>query len=298
METIEPVEVEICHTTLYRFSKPVFLEPHHLRLQPRTDGGQQLIDFQLDVDPPPAGVSSALDAAGNVTTQLWFDDVHEELSITARSSTLMLRDNPFDFLVARTGTMLPLSYAADAEALRPYLLRSWRQDDHVDQIAVFAARMRDATRGELSQLLSQLNRTIFERFEKIRRDDGDPWEPARTWREKRGACRDFAVLFVDVCRALGVAARFVSGYLHCPDAGDDVELHAWAEAYIPGAGWRGFDPARGLAVTQNHVAIAAAPHHAGAAPVTGTFRGTGVTSTLSTLIRVERHARDLIGAVA
>lgn len=290
---MEPVELEIFHTTRYQFSQPVFLEPHFIRLQPRTDGGQQLVEFQLDIDPLPVGTSSSLDAAGNVMTQAWFEDMHEELSITTRSTTLMLRENPFDFLIPRSGAMLPLSYGAEAEGLRPYLFRGWQQDDQGDQIAVFASRMRDAARGELSPLLSSLNRTIFERFDKIRRYDGDPWEPMRTWREKRGACRDLAVLFIDVCRSLGVAARFVSGYLDVADAIDDVELHAWAEAYIPGAGWRGYDPARGLAVTQNHVAVAAAATSAGAAPIVGTFRGTGATSTLSTAIRVERRCRAL-----
>jgi transglutaminase-like putative cysteine protease len=103
-----------------------------------------------------------------------------------------------------------------------------------------------------------------------------------------------AALFIDVCRALGIAARFVSGYEESDALRDGGELHAWAEVYIPGAGWRGYDPSRGLAVAQSHVAVAAAATAAGTAPVTGTFRGSGVTSEFETEVRVERRVAAMV----
>jgi transglutaminase-like putative cysteine protease len=104
-----------------------------------------------------------------------------------------------------------------------------------------------------------------------------------------------AALFIDVCRALGIAARFVSGYEESETlgVGEGGELHAWAEIYIPGAGWRGYDPSRGLAVAQSHVAVAAAATATGTAPVTGTYRGSAITTDFEAEVRVERRVAEL-----
>ena len=132
--------------------------------------------------------------------------------------------------------------------------------------------------------------TIYERVQLVRRETGDPWTAEETWRAGCGACRDLAVLFVETCRLLGVAARFVSGYEFAAETSDAFDLHAWAEAYVPGVGWRGFDPSRGLATTQDHVAVAAAATPQGAAPVIGAFRGDGATATITSELNVDRHA--------
>jgi transglutaminase-like putative cysteine protease len=287
------VEAEIVHTTRYEFSQPVFLDPHVLRFQPRTDGGQTLVDFQLDVDPQPAGQSSCLDAAGNVISHVWFDGLHDDLSITARSIVALHRENPFDYLPDGSRTLLPAYYGDETEALRPYLRRDRPPASVADDVAVFAARMRAAAHDELLPLVNSLTHTLFNRLTLIRREEGPAWAPAQTWRENRGACRDLAALFVDVCRAAGVAARFVSGYEDSLLGRETYDLHAWAEVYVPGGGWRGYDPVRGLAVAQHHVAVAAAIHPAGAAPVTGAFRGSGVESSIETDVNVERRASAL-----
>lgn len=284
------MELEICHTTRYEFSEAVFLEPHILRFQPRADGGQLPLEFSLDIDPLPAVMSAAPDSAGNTVTHVWFDGVHRSLTITAHAVTSMLRENPFDFLADVSRSRLPVFYAAETDALRPYLYRDAHALGEPDEMAIFGARMRDAARGELAPLLSCLNHTLCDRFQLVRREEPGVWSPDRTWREKCGACRDLAVLFIDVCRALGIAARFVSGYEQMESAFNDGDLHAWAEAYIPGAGWRGYDPSRGLAVAQQHVAVAAAATPAGAAPVTGAYRGSGVTAHIEADVRVERRA--------
>jgi transglutaminase-like putative cysteine protease len=283
------VELEIVHTTRYEFSQPVFLDPHALRFQPRTDGGQTLIECQLEIEPPPAGVSACLDAAGNVVHQAWFDGLHDALTISARSFVALHRENPFDYLPDGSRTLLPAYYGDETEVLRPYLRRERPPANVIDDVAVFAARMRAAAHDELLPLLASLNQTMYGRLTLIRREEGPAWAPAHTWRQKCGACRDLAALFVDVCRAAGVVARFVSGYEDLLLDREAYDLHAWAEVYIPGGGWRGYDPARGLAVAQHHVAVAAAATPAGAAPVIGTFRGSGVDSTIETEIDVERR---------
>ena len=106
---------------------------------------------------------------------------------------------------------------------------------------------------------------------------GDPWPPEKTLADRTGSCRDIAVLFCEVCRAAGLPSRFVSGYAVDPDHSGCHHLHAWSEIYLPGAGWRGFDPTLGLAVADRHVSLAAARLPALAAPTSGVYRGTGVT---------------------
>jgi transglutaminase-like putative cysteine protease len=288
------MELEIAHTTRYTFSQPVFLEPHILRFQPRADGAQLPLEFHLDVEPAPAGSASWIDAAGNAVTSAWFEGMHTSLTITAQSTTRTLRENPFDYLIDRSRNMLPAHYGEDMETLRPYLRRE-PVTGPVDRVAMLAARMRDAARGEIGQMLSCLNHTLHDRLTLIRREEGAPWAAERTWESQHGACRDLAVLFVDVCRAVGVAARFVSGYEDQGEIGGPCDLHAWAEAYVPGGGWRGYDPSRGLATTQNHVAVAAAASASGAAPVEGTFRGSGATATIEAEVHVERRSALLVG---
>ncbi len=284
------LELEITHSTRYEFSLPVFLEPHILRFQPRYDGGQAPLEFLLEIDPAPAGQTACLDAAGNVVTHVWFDGLHDSLSIMARSVVEMQRDNPFDYLPDSRRSMLPAYYGDEAEALRPYLRRDAPPPSaSADDVAVFAARMRAAAGGELVPFLSSLNRTMAERWKLIKREDGAAWTPNHTWRQQCGACRDLAWLFVDVCRAAGVAARFVSGYEDSVSGREQYDLHAWAEVYIPGGGWRGYDPARGLAAAQHHVAVAAAATPAGAMPVTGTFRSSCATSSIETDVTIERR---------
>jgi transglutaminase-like putative cysteine protease len=142
------VELEITHSTRYEFSKPVFLEPHVLRFQPRADGAQMPLEFDLEIDPVPAGRSACLDASGNVAEQVWFDGLHDSLSITARSVVAMLRENPFDYLPNGGRTRLPAFYGEDVDSLRLYLRRE-PPHSGPDDVAVFAARMQAAARGEL-----------------------------------------------------------------------------------------------------------------------------------------------------
>jgi SAM-dependent methyltransferase len=125
------------------------------------------------------------------------------------------------------------------------------------------------------------------RHHHVGRLDGEPMFPADTLASRTGACRDTAMLYVAACRSLGLAARFVSGYsMHHPEEVSEHELHAWAEVYLPGAGWRGYDPSLGLAVADGHVVLAAAPDHHLAAAVSGSYRGTGVASTMRYAVEV------------
>jgi len=108
-----------------------------------------------------------------------------------------------------------------------------------------------------------------------------------TLANREGSCRDMAVLYIEACRHVGIASRFVSGYVERRPPGEPRELHAWAGVYVPGAGWRGFDPTQGLAVSNRHLTLATAAQPAGAAPVTGSFGGNGATATLESSIEFD-----------
>jgi transglutaminase-like putative cysteine protease len=121
--------------------------------------------------------------------------------------------------------------------------------------------------------LSALNQHLFAATRQVIRRAGAPHSAETTLREQEGSCRDLAVLFCAACRAVGLAARFVSGYERDASLLENGDLHAWAEVYLEGAGWTGYDPSRALAVAASHVAVASAGDPMNAAPVSGTFRG-------------------------
>lgn len=287
--------ITISHTTEYRFTRPVFFEPHQFRLQPRADGAQQLLRFDLQIEPEPAGRTSALDLEGNVVTLAWFNNLHEQMVLRATSVVETTRNNPYDFLLTPTNQRLPIAYQPWERAqLAPALARV-SATTGVDPARALAIQLRDAARSEVIPFLAQLNEAIYDRFRAIHREKGAPWPPATTMEQRQGACRDLAVLFIDICRVVGLAARFVSGYQEGDDEQDKRHLHAWAEVYLPGAGWRGFDPTHRLAVADRHVAIAAAADPQNAAPVIATYRGNHVEAELRADICIETATATAAG---
>jgi transglutaminase-like putative cysteine protease len=275
---------DIVHTTTYHFSRPVHLESHTFRLRPRCDASQRLDRFELLIEPHPAGLSEHLDLEGNCVAQTWFVGVGDSLAVTARSRVETLRPNPFDYILSDpSADRLPMASPDPlGPSLTPYRLRE-EPDASVDR---FAASVADEAGGRPLTFLTALNRRIFQMCQVAIREEGAPLPPRVTLAERRGACRDLAVLFVDACRAFGLGARFASGYHQESPEAEKRDLHAWAEVYLPGGGWRGYDPTHGLAVADRHVVLAAAARPGQAAPITGTIRGPGVSSRMHAEIRI------------
>ena len=266
----------IRHQTRYRYSGPVALEPHLLRFHPREDGAQRVIEYRIDVSPVPAGRNDHIDLEGNRVTQVWFERQTSELTIDVVMQVETLRRNAFDFLLAPMAVSLPVGHEQDLAIARPYLQRP-QADAAVD---AFAAELSEAAGKDTLGFLNRLNLRLFNDYQQQHRDTGAPQSPAVTLQKRSGACRDLAVLFVDCCRAEGIAARFASGYQRGNLQSERRHLHAWPEVYLPGAGWRGFDPTHGHAVADQHVTIAAAADSRDTMPVTGSFTAAGVTSSL------------------
>ncbi len=198
--------------------------------------------------------------------------------------------NPFNYLLEPWVTTLPFDYPSSLlKQLEPYLRSySFVPDGLALQLAqdIFAA-----TQGNTLDFLFALNQNIYKDCEYIIRETGKPFPAGITWRRKQGSCRDFVVLFMEVCRAMGIAARFVSGYQEGDRDMSSRDLHAWVEVYLPGAGWRGYDPTLGLVVSDRHIPLAASAIPSYAAAVEGSVipvkSGQNVTSNMNAQIAIE-----------
>jgi transglutaminase-like putative cysteine protease len=274
---------KIRHHTHYRYSHPVRLGPQRLRFHPRDDGAQRFSNHQISITPTPQGRNDHLDLEGNRVTQVWFEAETDRFEIEVTMQVETLRNNAFDFLLAPEAEDLPIRHEYDIICARAYLERI----EPDDSVTAFAAELSLAVKRDTLSFLDRLNHQLFTEYAHIHRDTGAPQSPAVTLQSRRGACRDLAVLFVDCCRAEGIAARFASGYQKGDLQRERRHLHAWPEVYLPGAGWRGFDPTHGEAVADKHVTIAAAAHPRDTMPVTGVFAGEGASSKLDYKVEIQ-----------
>ncbi|MDY6943322.1 MAG: transglutaminase family protein [Pseudomonadota bacterium] len=278
------MRLHITHTTRYRYSRPVILGPHLVRLHPRYDHHVRLENYQLTVNPTPSNRTRYLDPWGNLVDQLWFQGPTESLTIQSEWVARNHNRNPFDYLVDRSLDQVPILYPDRLErGLRPYLVTN----PPVAEITQALSREIAAKSGQkLLGFVCALNGYLYQNIERIVREQGRPQRPETTLETGRGACRDLAVLFLALCRAQGLAARFVSGYQHRDTPRQRRYLHAWPEVFVPGGGWRGFDPTHGLAVADRHIAVAAAADPSDASPIDGTFSGTA-QSDMEVQLRIE-----------
>ncbi|SRR5579871_3347172 len=253
--------IAVQHSTTYRYSEPVSLDPHVFRLRPRADGAQRLIEYALEISPAPAGRAECLDAEGNAVVQAWFNAPVSHLSVSSQFSVETLRENPFDFLLPPPSQLqLTPDPAAPAE------------------VGEFARQTSRHAGDQTMTFLELLARRLFLDYRHVAREEGAPLAPEVVLTISEASCRDLAVLFCAACRAMNLTARFVSGYEIESARVDHPYMHAWAEVFVPGGGWRGYDPSRGVAVGADHVAVAAASDPAMASPVSGAYRGPAMAS--------------------
>jgi transglutaminase-like putative cysteine protease len=264
------MRIAVQHTTVYHYDSPVYQEPHTFRLRPRDDGAQRLLSFQLSILPEPSGRAECLDQDGNVVVEAWFGGMLERMEVRSGFEMETLRENPFDFHLAMPGmATLPLVYPEPlASAVVPYL-----GGIGCGPVREFARGIAKAAGWNTLAFLNTLNQRLCDDTSKVIRDQGAPFAPDVTLASREGSCRDLAVLFVAACRSVGIPARFVSGYEREAALQETAHMHAWAEVYLAGGGWRGYDPSQGLATYTAHVAVAAAADSRLAAPISGTFRG-------------------------
>jgi transglutaminase-like putative cysteine protease len=242
-----------------------------------------VVRFEAEIEPNPVTLSACLDIEGNSVLHAWFRDTTTQLAIQTWFEVETARTNPFDYLLAAAAETLPIAYGDELSgSLAGYLLRLHNEDT----VAAFGRSLAEAAGGRTLDFLNALNSEIYRSCPISIRETGAPYPPAHTLEHRHGSCRDVAVLFIDACRAVGIAARFVSGYRHGSTGRQRRYMHAWAEVYLPGGGWRGYDPTHDRVVADEYIAVAACREPLGATPIEGGFRGTGATSTLDAHIEV------------
>ena len=261
----------IIHRTYYNFTASVSLGSHSLRLRPREDHELRIESFDLKISPQ-ADVLWHRDVEGNSVAIASFTQPTRQLAIESEVIIQQYLENPLDFMVADYAVAYPFSYQQDDRVL----LQPYMEPD--SKAAVELKRWIDGIwrQGESIQtysLLQRLTTSIYTGMTYRVREEPGVQSASTTLAQCTGSCRDFAMLFMAAARQLGLAARFVTGYLHTPLSTVPGATHAWAEVYLPGAGWKGFDPTSGTIVGADHIPVAVARLPVSVPPVAGSFRG-------------------------
>ena len=271
------ITASIYHLTHYKYDRPVTLGPQSIRLRPAPHSRTRVISHSLSVSPAGHFVNQQQDQYGNWLARFVFPEPVREFKIEVDLVADMSVYNPFDFFIEENATEFPFDYSADiAPDLSIYLSRN-PVGPLLDAFLASISRVPTAT----IDFLVGLNMRIANEIKYEIRMEPGVQTAETTLGRAAGSCRDSSWLLVQVLRNLGLAARFVSGYLIQlkPDlvaldgpAGTDkdfTDLHAWVEVYLPGAGWVGLDPTSGLLAGESHIPLAATPHYRHAAPISG-----------------------------
>ena len=288
----------ISHSVRYAYDRPVFIEPHILRLRPLHEPAQRLREFLCRIIPTPQHVGHALDQDDNHAMFACFQGNTEQLTVEAWAEVTTSLTNPFDYVLHPGAESLDQLYGDDLRVhLSPFLdtlrdTRSFGNEDEDGRTSggcgprSLSVEIAERSNRKTLAFLQHLNDDLNRRFNFIVREQGDPLPPDVTLQRRDVACRDVAALFIQMCRSVGIASRFVSGYTEPDPDTTEHDMHAWAEVYLPGAGWRGYDPTIGLAVADRHVSVAKSADPANAAPVSGSIRGTDASAKMSTKVRI------------
>ncbi|MCB1816250.1 MAG: transglutaminase family protein, partial [Candidatus Competibacteraceae bacterium] len=247
---------KILHRTYYNFTAPVRLEPHVLRLRPRENHELRIESSTLDITPP-ATLRWHRDVEDNSVAIATFDMPADQLLIESAVIIQHYNEAPLDFLVADYAMNYPFTYTPDdGTVLSPYMKAAANETN--DALTDWIATLWQPTESiQTYALLQRLCVHIQQTLSYQVREEPGVQTAIDTLSRGTGSCRDFATLFMEAARRLGLAARFVSGYLNAPPSAVDFgATHAWAEVYLPGAGWKGFDPTIGAIVGTDHIAVA------------------------------------------
>jgi transglutaminase-like putative cysteine protease len=265
--------LEIRHATRYSFPVPVALGSHVLLLRPREGHDLHITSSALKVVPE-AKVTWRRDLYDNVLCVAGFGRLETaELAIESRVQVELYDTMPLDFLVEDHALHYPFDYRWEERVgLSPYLEPSYQDDGRMAQWLEPYRRSPQGT--QTFSVLDRINKDIHTGFGYEVREEEGVLPPAETLQRGAGSCRDLAALFLESCRRLGIAARFVSGYVHGPatEAGG-AATHAWSEVYLPGAGWKGFDPTTAAVVGPDHIPVAVHRDPEAVPPVAGSFTG-------------------------
>jgi transglutaminase-like putative cysteine protease len=264
------------HITTYQYKQPVSFGEHRMMLRPREDHDQRLLELKLEITPKPTNLRWIRDVFGNHVAIARFAGRAEALRF---DSTIRLDHSPADVVdtdIEDFARAYPFIYGAEdlLDVVR-FIDRHYSEPDHqLDQWVHQFLRKGGSTNTRA--LLVNLNRTIKNTFIHVARHEKGIQDPLHTLKIGSGSCRDLAMLMIEAVRSLGMAARFVSGYLHVPDDNSFAgggNTHAWVQVYLPGPGWVDFDPASGIVGNRDLVRVAVVRDPRQAIPLHGTWTG-------------------------
>ncbi len=271
------IHVALHHKTHYRYDRRVALSPHIVRLRPAPHCRTPVLSYSLNLAPKPHFINWQQDPHSNYLARVVFPEMATELLVEVDLVAEMSVFNPFDFFLEPAAEQFPFSYEPWlAKDLAPFLEARPDGGELGDFISTIDRRPRRTI-----DFLVDLNYRLSKEIAYVIRLEPGVQTPEETLQLRRGSCRDSGWLLVQILRRIGLAARFVSGYLIqlAPDvksldgpsgaSADFTDLHAWAEVYLPGAGWVGLDPTSGLLAGEGHLPLASTPDPFSAAPVTG-----------------------------
>jgi transglutaminase-like putative cysteine protease len=266
------------HATTYRYAAPVMFGQHRLMLRPRDSHDLRIVEASLTLSPP-GRIRWMHDVFHNSVALVDFDEPAAELSI---ASTLVMERYALarpDFPIDPSAENYPFVYSANDRSDLGRLLERHYPDPR-GVVDSWAKRFVFETPTDTYNLLATMNAAIRTDFTYNAREEEGTQSPVETLETKSGTCRDYALLFIEAARALGFGARFVTGYLYDPalDGGGDAvqgagATHAWAEIYLPGAGWVEYDPTNGLIAGENLIRVAVTRDPSQAVPIGGSFYG-------------------------
>jgi transglutaminase-like putative cysteine protease len=267
----------LSHVTAYSYRQPVSFGEHRVMVRPRESYDQHLIEAELKIEPQPLKLRWLQDVFGNSVAIATFDQRARRLVF---DSTVRLEHSPAELELVHIeeyARLYPFTYSSEE---MPDLLRSIERQ-HLDpqrQIDEWARRFVNmGGQTDTLTMLSDMTAAIKREFTYVSRPEKGTQSPIETLTRRKGTCRDYAMFMIEAVRALGFAARFVSGYLYSPTARDERvgggNTHAWVRVYLPGSGWVEFDPTNGIIGSQGLIRVAIARDIYQAVPISGTWRG-------------------------
>jgi transglutaminase-like putative cysteine protease len=270
--------ISVRHITTYRYKQPVAFGEHRMMLRPRDSYDQRLLDSKLVITPQPADIRWVHDVFGNCVAIARFAGRAAELRFESVIRLDHSATNALDFQIEAYATRYPFAYGAeDMPDLLRLIERQYLDPEH--EIDRWAGQfLRHDGRSDTTELLAAMTHAIRRDLAYEAREESGIQDPVKTLRIGSGSCRDFAVLMMEAVRSLGLAARFVSGYLYVPEGRVSGRVgggatHAWLEVYLPGAGWIEFDPTNGNVGNHDLVRVAVVRDPRQAVPISGSWTG-------------------------
>ncbi len=270
--------LSVRHRTRYDYKAPVRFGEHRLMFRPRDSYDQRLISSTMNIDPVPKRIRWFHDVFGNCVAVATFSGEAQVLNFDTSIVLDHTPSNAPDFVIEDYARTYPFTYGAEERPdISRLIERQYLDPEH--QLDKWVRRFtRYGQLTDTGELLMTLTYAIKESFTYTRRHERGTQDPLLTLNSRKGSCRDFAVLMMEAVRALGFAARFVSGYLYVPSAEGETNVgggntHAWCQVYLPGAGWVEFDPTNGIVGNRDLIRVAVARDPRQAIPLQGTYFG-------------------------